>query len=275
MLRNRSTGGDHDRSRSGTAGIRPDNCYLHCYSRVVYSNVLEGLVKIDRNGKIVTALARDYKISKDGKVYTFLLKKGVRFHDGKPFDGEDVRFTFERLMDPKATIAHPEYYRDIDSIQVVDSYTVKILLKNVNSMFLFNLARPDSIMVNKQALDRIKSAPVGTGPFRLVEWARGDQITLAKFDEYHGKGIPSLDKVTFKFIGDPSAQIAGLKAGDIDVIAYDVSPENALLLEKDPRFKVLNGYTTTKVILAINNSGKPFGDLRVRQAIAYASIGKV
>jgi peptide/nickel transport system substrate-binding protein len=251
-------------------GLDPTTATSTAIPRIVYSNVLEGLVKIDRNGKIITALAWDYKISKDGKAYTFLLKKGVKFHDGKPFDGEDVKFTFERLMDSKATIAHPEYYRDIDSVQVVDSYTVKIQLKNVNSMFLFNLARPDSIMVNKQALDRIKSAPVGTGPFRFVEWARGDQITLAKFDEYHRKGIPYLDRVTFKFIGDPSAQIAGLKAGDIDVIAYDVSPENALLLEKDPKFKVLNGYTTTKVILAINHSRKPFDDLRVRRAIAYA-----
>jgi peptide/nickel transport system substrate-binding protein len=76
--------------------------------------------------------------------------------------------------------------------------------------------------------------------------------------------------VTFKFIGDPSAQIASLKAGDIDAIAYDVSPENALLLSKDPKFMVLNGYTTTKVILSTNNSRSPFTDVRVRRAMAYA-----
>jgi peptide/nickel transport system substrate-binding protein len=93
---------------------------------------------------------------------------------------------------------------------------------------------------------------------------------LTKFGDYHRKGIPYLDKVTFKFIGDPSAQIASLKAGDIDAIAYDVSPENALLLEKDPKFKVLNGYTTTKVILSTNNSRKPFNDVRVRRAMAHA-----
>jgi peptide/nickel transport system substrate-binding protein len=137
-------------------------------------------------------------------------------------------------------------------------------------MFLFNLARPDSLMVNKQAVDKLKSAPIGTGPFKFIEWVRGDHITLTKFDEYYRKGIPCLDKVTFKFIGDPSAQIANLKAGDIDVIAYDVSPENALLLEKDPKFKVLNGYTTTEVILSTNNSRKPFTDVRIRRAMAHA-----
>lgn len=251
-------------------GLDPTTATSAAIPRVVYSNILEGLVKIDRNGKIAPALVRDFKISKDGKEYTFILKKGVKFHDGKPFDAEDVKFTFERLMDPKTATAHPEYYKDIDSVQVVDSHTVKIKMKNVNSMFLFNLARPDSIIVNKQAVDRLKSAPIGTGPFKFVEWVRGDHITLAKFDDYHRKGIPYLDKVTFKFIGDPSAQIASLKAGDIDVIAYDVSPENALLLEKDPKFKVLNGYATTKVILSTNNSRKPFNDVRIRRAMAHA-----
>ena len=252
-------------------GLDPTTATSAAIPRVVYSNVLEGLVKIDRNGKIVAALARDHKISKDGKEYTFVLHKGVKFHDGKPFDAEDVKFTFDRLMDTQKTgTAHPEYYKDIDSVQVVDSHTVKIRLKNANSMFLFNLARPDSIIVNSQAVDKLKTAPVGTGPFKFVEWVRGDRITLARFEEYHKKGIPYLEKVTFKFIGDPSAQIASLRAGDIDVIAYDVSPENALLLEKDPKFKVLNGFTTTEVILSTNNSRKPFDDVRVRRAMAHA-----
>lgn len=251
-------------------GLDPTTATSAAIPRVVYSNVLEGLVKIDRDGNIVPALAKDYNISKDGKEYTFTLKKDVRFHDGKAFDAEDVKFTFDRLMDPKTGTAHPEYYKDIDSVQVADSHAVKIKLKNVNSMFLFNLGRPDSIIVNKQAVDKLKSAPVGTGPFKLVEWVRGDHITLAKFEGYHRKGTPYLEKVTFKFIGDPSAQIANLKAGDIDVIAYDVSPENALLLEKDPKFKVFNGYTTTEVILSTNNLRKPFNDVRVRRAMAHA-----
>jgi peptide/nickel transport system substrate-binding protein len=252
-------------------GLDPTTATSAAIPRVVYSNVLEGLVKIDRNGKIVTALAKDHKISKDGKEYTFTLKKGVTFHDGKPFDAEDVKFTFDRLMDTQKTgTVHPEYYKDIESVQVVDSHTVKIKLKNVNSMFLFSLARPDSIIVNGQTVDKLKTAPIGTGPFKFVEWVRGDRITLVKFEGYHKKGTPYLEKVTFKFIGDPSAQIASLRAGDIDVIAYDVSPENALLLEKDPKFKVLNGYTTTEVILSTNNSRKPFNDVRIRRAMAYA-----
>lgn len=251
-------------------GLDPTTATSTAIPRIVYSNVLEGLVKIDRTGKIVPALASDYKVSQEGQEYRFNLKKGVKFHDGKPFDAEDVRFTFERLMDPKTAIPHPEYYKDIESVQVVDNQTVKIKLKNVNSMFLFNLARGDSVIINKQAVDKLKTKPIGTGPFKFVEWVPGDHVTLTRFDGYHQKGIPYLDEVIFKFIGDPSAQIASLKTGDIDVIAYDVSPENASLLEKDPKFKVLNGYTTTKVILSTNHSRKPFDDIRVRRAMAHA-----
>jgi peptide/nickel transport system substrate-binding protein len=251
-------------------GLDPTTATSAAIPRVVYGNVLEGLVKIDRDGKIVPSLAREIKTAKDGKEYTFSLKKEVKFHDGKPFDAEDVRFTLDRLMDPKTATAHPEYYKEIESVQVVDSHTLSIKLKNVNSMFLFNLARPDSMIVSKQSVDKLKSAPVGTGPFKFVEWIRGDRIVLSRFSDYHRKGIPYLDKVTFKFIGDASAQIASLKAGDVDVIAYDVSPENALLLEKDPKYKVFNGYTTTEVILSTNNSRKPFTDVRVRRAMAYA-----
>ncbi len=251
-------------------GLDPTTATSAVIPRVVYSNVLEGLVKIDRTGKIVSALASDYRVSKDGKEYIFNLKKGVTFHDGKAFGAGDVKFTFDRLMDPKNATAHPEYYKDIESVQVIDPSTVRIRLKSVNSMFLFNLARPDSIVVDPQAADKLKTEPIGTGPFKFVEWARGDHITLAKFDGYHRKGIPYLDRVTFKFIGDPSAQIATLKAGDVDAIAYDITPENAALLEKDPKFRVLNGYTTTKVILSTNNSRKPFDDVRVRRAMAHA-----
>jgi len=251
-------------------GLDPTIATSAAIPRVVYGNVLEGLVRIDRNGKIIPALASSYKISPDGKEYTFSLKKGVKFHDGKAFDVEDVKFTFGRLMDSQITIPNRRYYQDIEAIEVVDPHTVKFKLKNVNSMFLFNLARPDSIITHKEAADKLKTAPVGTGAFKFVEWVRGDRIVLEKFAAYHRKGFPYLDKVTFKFIGDPSAQIAALKAGDIDVIGYDVSPENALLLEKDPKFRVFNGYTTTEVILSTNQTRKPFNDVRVRRAMAHA-----
>ena len=251
-------------------GLDPTTSPAATIKRVVHYNMLEGLLKVDRNGKVVPALAKSYKVSKDGKEYTFTLQKGIKFHDGQPCTAEDVKFSFERLLDPKTAAVNQKYYVGIESIQVMDPLTVKFKVKKFDSNFLFNLARGDAVIVSQGTAERLKSQPIGTGPFHLVEWKRGDSVTMIRNPDYYIKGIPYLDKVVFKFIPDPSAQLAALRAGDVDVMAYDLSPENAAILEKDPRFKVLKGNTTTDVIMAINNSRKPFNDPRVRQAITLA-----
>lgn len=251
-------------------GLDPTTSPAATIKRVVHYNMLEGLLKVDRNGKVVPALAKSYNISKDGREYTFHLYQGIKFHDGSPCTAEDVKFSFERLLDPKTAAVNRKYYMGVESIQVINPLTVKFKVKKFDSNFLFNVARGDAVIVSRQAIDRLKSQPVGTGPFRFVEWKRGDSVVMVRNPEYYVKGIPYLEKVVFKFIPDPSAQLAALRAGDVDVLAYDLSPENAPMLEKDPRFKVLKGHTTTDVIMAINNSRKPFNDPRVRQAITLA-----
>ncbi len=251
-------------------GLDPTTSPAATIKRVVHYNMLEGLLKVDRNGKVVPALAKSYNISKDGREYTFNLYQGIKFHDGSPCTAEDVKFSFERLLDPKTAAVNRKYYMGVESIQVINPLTVKFKVKKFDSNFLFNVARGDAVIVSRQAIDRLKSQPVGTGPFRFVEWKRGDSVVMVRNPDYYVKGIPYLEKVVFKFIPDPSAQLAALRAGDVDVLAYDLSPENAPMLEKDPRFKVLKGHTTTDVIMAINNSRKPFNDPRVRQAITLA-----
>ena len=251
-------------------GLDPTTSPAATIKRVVHYNLLEGLLKVDRNGRVAPALAKSYSISKDGKEYTFVLHSGIKFHDGKPCTSEDVKYTFERLLDPKTAAPYRMFYEPIESIQAVDPTTVKFRTKKVDSNFLFNMARGDAVIVPKQAVDRLKSAPVGTGPFKFVGWNRGDSVVMAKNPDYYIKGLPYLDKVTFKFIPDPSAQLAALRARDIDVIAYDLAPENAPALEKDARFKVQKGNTTTDVIMAMNHSKKPFSDPKVRQAITLA-----
>ena len=251
-------------------GLDPTTSPAATIKRVVHYNLLEGLLKLDRNGRVAPALAKSYSVSKDGKEYTFVLHSGIKFHDEKPCTSEDVKYTFERLLDPKTAAPYRMFYEPIESIQVVDSTTIKFKTKKYDSNFLFNMARGDAVIVSKQAVDRLKSAPVGTGPFKFVEWNRGDSVVMAKNPDYYVKGLPYLDKVTFKFIPDPSAQLAALRAGDIDAIAYDLAPENVPALEKDVRFKVQKGNTTTDVIMAMNHSKKPFSDPKVRQAITLA-----
>jgi peptide/nickel transport system substrate-binding protein len=252
------------------SGLDPTTNPSAAIKRVVHYNVLESLLKVDRNGSVVPALAKTYTVSQDGKEYTFTLHPGIKFHDGRPCTAEDVKYSFERLLDPKTAAPYRMYYESIGFIQVVDPLTVRFKMKKVDSNFLFNVARGDAVIVPRQGIDKLKSAPIGTGPFKLAEWKRGDSVTMVRNPDYYRKGIPYLDGVVFKFIPDPSAQLAALRAGDVDVIAYDLAPENAPALEKDPRFKVLRGNTTTDVILAMNHSRKPFDDLKVRQAITLA-----
>src|SRR5207247_10178914 len=121
-----------------------------------------------------------------------------------------------------------------------------------------------------EAVETLKSAPIGTGPFTLQEWARGDKIVLKKNPEYHVKGLPKLDRVVYRFIADPNAVQAALKAGDVDVSFFGLGPEHVVELKKDARFQVIVGDTTNDVVLAMNNAKKPYGDVRVRRAITHA-----
>ncbi|MBI4587408.1 MAG: ABC transporter substrate-binding protein [Candidatus Rokubacteria bacterium] len=235
----------------------------------IHYNVQEGLVKVDKTGKLAPWLAERWYTT-DNLNYTFFLKRGVRFHNGREFTAADVKFVLDRAMNPETKHPHPGHYKDIASIHVRDTHTVTISLKQPNASFLLNLARQGSVMYPREAVDTMKSHPVGTGPFVFSEWIRGDRIVLTKNKDYHVMGLPSLDRVTYRFIPDPNSALAALKAGDIDVAAFGLGPEHVPDLRKDPRFQVIVGDTTNDVILSMNNSRKPFDDVRVRLAITHA-----
>jgi peptide/nickel transport system substrate-binding protein len=132
------------------------------------------------------------------------------------------------------------------------------------------MAEGDAVMLPMQGYEDAKTNPIGTGPFKFSKWVRGDRVEMVRNDQYWDPSLPYLDKVTAKFIGDASAQIAALKAGDIDVIGWISAPESAMELSQDNRFKVYDGTTTGEVIMSTNNQAKPFNDKRVRQAMAHA-----
>jgi peptide/nickel transport system substrate-binding protein len=236
---------------------------------IVHYNVQECLVKVDKNGKLVPWLA-DRWYTTDSKNYTFFLKKGVRFHNGRELRAADVKFVLERAANPETKHPFQKRYELIREIIVKDDYTVSIALKEVNANFLLEMARQGSVIYPREAVETLKSAPMGTGPFTVADWVRGDRVVLAKNKDYHVKGLPHLDKVTFRFIPDPNSALAALKSGDIDVSSFGLGPENVVDLKKDPRFQVILGDTTNDVILAMNNSKKPYSDKRVRLAITEA-----
>ena len=238
-------------------------------ANVVFYNIQECLVKIDRHGNIVPWLAERWHTS-DNRNYTFFLKRGVRFHNGRELRAQDVKFVYERAMNPETKHPYPGYYAAIGDIIVKDDYTVTFALKSLNANFLLNLARQGSVIYPREAVDTLKTAPLGTGPFRFGEWTRGDRIVLTRNPDYHVKGLPKLERVTFRFITDPNAALAALKAGDIDASLFGLGPEHVTGLQKDPRFSVIVGDTTNDVVMAMNNGRKPFTDVRVRRALTHA-----
>jgi len=235
-------------------------------SGIVFYNVQESLVKVDRHGKLVPSLAERWHTA-DNRNYTFFLKRGVRFHNGREMKAADVKYCFERALNPETKHPYAKDYEAIGDIIVKDEYTVTFALKTVNANFLQNVARAGAAIYPREAVDTMKSHPVGTGPFRFEEWVRGDRVVLVRNPEYHVTGLPKLDRVTFRFVTDPNAVLAALKAGDVDASLFGLGPEHVQDLQKDPRFQVITGDTTNDVILSMNNSRKPYTDVRVRRAM--------
>src|SRR5881409_412872 len=236
---------------------------------VVFYNVQEALVKVDRHGKLVPWLAERWNTS-DNKNYTFFLKRGVRFHNGRELKATDVKFVFDRALNPETKHPAAKQYEAIADIIVKDDYTITFALKTTTANFLLNMARQGSVIYPREAVDTLKSEPIGTGPFKMGEWVRGDRIELVKNPDYHVKGLPKLDRVTFRFIADPNAAMAALKAGDVDASLFGLGPEHVTDLKNDDRFTVIVGDTTNDVVMAMNNSLKPFTDVRVRRAVTHA-----
>ena len=235
---------------------------------VVFYNVQEALVKVDRHGKLVPWLAERWNTS-DNKNYTFFLKRGVRFHNGREMKAADVKFVFDRAMNPETKHPAVKQYEVIGDIIVKDDYTITFALKSTNANFLWTMARQGSVIYPREAVETLKSEPIGTGPYKLGEWVRGDRIVLVKNGDYHVKGLPKIDRVTLRFIPDPNAALAALKAGDVDASMFGLGPEHIPDLQKDSRFQVIVGETTNDVIMSMNNGKKPFSDVRVRRAITH------
>src|SRR6059036_2168997 len=133
---------------------------------VVFYNVQECLVKVDRHGKIVPWLAERWHTS-DNKNYTFFLKRGIHFHNGRELRAADVKFVIDRAMNPETKHPYPGYYAAIGDIIVMDDYTITFALKSTTANFLLNMARQGSVVYPREAVDALKSEPIGTGRYKL------------------------------------------------------------------------------------------------------------
>ncbi|WP_371228444.1 ABC transporter substrate-binding protein [Roseovarius sp. 2305UL8-3] len=249
--------------------LDPTSAAAGAIDQVVYANIFEGLTRFGPDGSVNPGLAESWEISDDGLSYTFTLRSGVTFHDGTVMDAGDVKFTLDRARDEMSQNAQKALFEGIENVEVVDDLTVTLTLGAPNGNLLFNLAWGDAVIVAPESIGEIKSKPIGTGAFRFDDWVQGDRITLVRNDEYWGTPA-QLDRVTFKFISDPTAAFAAVMAEDVDAFPTFPAPENLPQFEADPRFQVLVGSTEGETILAMNNQMEPLNNVKVREAIAHA-----
>ncbi len=236
---------------------------------VVYANLFEGLTRINSAGEVKPALAESWEISDDGKTYTFKLRSGAKFHDGSALDAGDVKFSLDRAMAEDSTNAQKGLFKAIESVEVVDDTTVKVMLKNPQGSFLYNMGWGDAVIVAPESADTNKENPVGTGPFKFDNWAKGSAITIVKNPDYWGDAV-ALDKATFRIIPDAAAAVPAILSGDVHAFANMPAGDALPQIQADPRFTVVIGATEGETILSTNNKKPPFDNLKVRQAIAHA-----
>lgn len=233
----------------------------------------------DGSTELEPDLADKWDVSADGKEYTFYLKKGVKFHDGTPFNAEAVKFSIDRQIDPKhpqhdtGQFAYAEFtFGPVSKVEVVNESTVKILLKEPFAPFLSNMAMHAASIVSPEAVKKygkdFTKNPVGTGPFKFVSWKPGVEVVLEKNKDYF-KGAPKADKLIFKPITEDQTRLAELEAGKLDLIV-NIPPDDLNRLRSDNKFQIIEQAGMHVWWTTFNTQKKPFDNVKVRQAINYA-----
>jgi peptide/nickel transport system substrate-binding protein len=257
-------------------GLDPTVAPAAAIGEIVHYNVLEGLTKINVDGTVTPLLAESWAMDPDGRSYTFKLKRGVKFHDGEAFDASDVKFSFERAKAEGSTNkAKKAVFDNISGIATPDPHTVILTLNNADGNLLFRMGENTAVILDPKSAATTATKPVGTGPFKFDSWAKGSAVTLSKSNDFRNAAAVKLNKVTFRFISDPAAQVTALLAGDVDAMPRFNVPQSVKQFQNDARFTVVIGSTAGKGIMSINNRKKPFDDVRVRRALAHAIDRKV
>jgi peptide/nickel transport system substrate-binding protein len=233
----------------------------------VYALVYDSLTKLDEHLNITPNLAEKWEISPDGKTITFTLQKGVKFHNGREMTADDVKYSFERILNPDTGSIAKSYFSSVESIEVKDPTTVVFTLKHPDAAFLANTSSSFASIVPKEVADLNKEA-VGTGPFKLEKSEPGQYVLLKKNPDYFRKGLPKVDAIKFQIMKDEAERLAAIRSGKVDISS--VSADSAKLLEGKPGVQVKSYQSLEYSYLGINVKKKPFDDPRVRQAISYA-----
>jgi peptide/nickel transport system substrate-binding protein len=237
--------------------------------QLLLDNVYQGLVRLDDSGKIVPELAKSWDVSSDGKTYTFNLEKGVTFSDGEKFDADAVKFSIDRVKSTAWTVSLKSYMSVVDSVDVVSPTKVKVTLTAPSNDWLFRMTTRIGAMFAPKGVSDLKTKPVGTGPYVVSKFNRGDSVVLTTRKGYWGTE-PKLKTVTFKYFKDANAENSALQSGSINGIIALASLDTLSQFADKSKYTVVKGGTNAEVVLSMNNASGVFTDLKVRQAVEYA-----
>lgn len=225
-------------------------------------NVFEGLLMPNSKGELTPAIAESYKISEDGRIYTFKIRKGIKFHNGNPLDVKDVEFSLNRMAGKDGFPPASALFNEIEKIKVVSEDEIEIKLKKADSAFIYALIK--GIVPDENANDLDKN-PIGTGPFKVAQYDREQQIVLDRFNEYWGEKT-KLDRVTVLIVPNSETAFLKLLSGEINMLSrVDSKRVNEL-----KNFNNISAPQNTVQIFALNNNVELFNDIRVRKAINMA-----
>ena len=250
-------------------GLDPHNS-SNFSSAQAYDHIYESLTSYDEKTNIVPCLATSWEVTNGGKTYTFKLRPNVKFHNGQTMSADDVKYSIERVLDPKTASPWISWLKSIKEIKVVDPLTVQMNLDAPYPLLgSFAGIRASAIIPKGLAeQENLKIKGIGTGPFKLVEYVPQDRIVYARNPDYWDKSLPYLDGMVFKVLTEENARIAALKAGQIQY-AF-LSGQGAAQLEGAPGITVAKSPTAWVVVHYINRRNKPLSDARVRRALRMA-----
>jgi len=240
-------------------------------SHQVYDQIYETLLKFDEDGQMVSSLAESVT-QPDDRTYLIKLKKGIKFHNGEEMKSSDVKFSIYRIASQPCDIHYLFEDVDLDSFETPDDYTVSFKINKPNAAFISYLAFGTVAVVNEKAVteygDKYGMNPIGTGPFKLTKWNKGNESVIEHFDDYHGDKA-KMKNITFKVVPEPTNRLVELESGGAD-IAYDIAVTDVSRVEDNEKFEVGIKDAISITFLGFNTKKKPFDDIRVRQAIRYA-----
>jgi peptide/nickel transport system substrate-binding protein len=242
-------------------------------SVAIYEQMYMSLGTLEyRTNRVIPDLAQSWR-NVDSKTYEFKLRPGVRFHSGREVTAEDVKYTIDRLLDPKVPAPLRSYLGPVDRVEVVDKSTVRIAMKSVFAPLVSVLAdrRPCAI-VDREVVEKrgsLANWDGGSGPFKLVEYTPDVRVVLERHGDYWEKDKPYLDQIEFRIIPDESSRLAAIRAGEVDMTVLK-DPKNARLLRNDRNIALNDVPSFWRSASPINLQRPPLNDVRVRQAISYA-----